>query len=145
MEEIAAEAAFSGSPHRLAVIHVGELPTDWLGKPHAMSRGVERATARWLLFTDADVVFRPKALELSLRQALAQRADHMVLVPTLIIATNGEAAVLAAMNILAQWAIRMWKVGDPNARDFLGSGSFNLVRREVYSVWAGQGLAHGGR
>jgi glycosyltransferase involved in cell wall biosynthesis len=137
IEEVAAEAAFSGSSHRLIAIHVSELPECWLGKPHAMARGAEMASAPWLLFTDADVIFHPDALALSLRHAMARNADHMILVPTLAIETNGEAAVLAAMNILGQWTIRLWKVSDPKAGDFFGSGSFNLIRRGVYTRLGG--------
>jgi len=131
MDEVAAEAASSRSPHTLQIIHNTELPPGWLGKPHAMALAVERSTAPWILFTDGDGLFHPQALELSLRHALAQRADHLVLLPTLILRSIGEASVLGAMSILAQWTIRIWKVSDPRAKDFAGSGSFNLVRREA--------------
>jgi glycosyltransferase involved in cell wall biosynthesis len=131
MDEVAALAARASGLHRLIVIHNRELPEGWLGKPHALALGVERATARWLLFTDGDVVFHPQALELGLRHALDRQADHQVLAPTLLLKTTGEAAVLAAMSVLAQWTIRLWRVEDPRARDFIGVGGFNLVRREV--------------
>jgi hypothetical protein len=45
--------------------------------------------------------------------------------------------MLAAMSVLAQWTIHPWKVADPRAKDFVGSGSFNLIRREVYSRLGG--------
>jgi cellulose synthase/poly-beta-1,6-N-acetylglucosamine synthase-like glycosyltransferase len=46
--------------------------------------------------------------------------------------TLGEAAMLGAMNVLGGWTIRLWKVADPRARDSIGVGGFNLIRREVY-------------
>jgi glycosyltransferase involved in cell wall biosynthesis len=136
MDEVAAEVAAAG-PHRLQVLHVRELPAGWLGKPHAMALAAQQATAPWLLFTDGDVVFHPQALELALRDALAARADHLILVPTLILKTTAERAMLAAMQVLAQWTIRLWKVADPRARDFIGVGGFNLVRRAVYTQVGG--------
>ncbi len=136
MDQVA-EALASGGPHRLKVLHLRELPAGWLGKPHAMALAAKQATAPWLLFTDGDVMFHPRALELGLRHALALNADHLVLTPTLILKTTGEAAMLAALNALAQWTIRLWKVGDPRARDFIGVGGFNLVRREVYTRLGG--------
>ena len=137
MDEVVAEAAASGSTHRFRVLHVSELPSGWLGKPHAMAMAAQKARSPWLLFTDGDVIFEPRALELALRHAEAEMADHLILVPTVVVKTQGEAAVLAAMNVVAQWTIRLWKVADSRARDFIGVGGFNLIRREVYEKLGG--------
>ena len=132
MEQIAAEAAAGVGPHSLRVLHISELPAGWLGKPHAMAMGAQRATSRWLLFTDGDVIFKPRALELALRHAEAEKADHLVLVPTVVLKTWGEASALGVMNVAGGWTIRLWKVADPRARDSIGVGGFNLIRRDVY-------------
>ena len=137
VDELAAEAAAAGGPHELRVLHVRELPAHWLGKTHAMALAAQQATTPWLLFTDGDVVFHPQALELALREAQARKTDHLILVPTLILKTTGERAMLAAMQVLAQWGVRLWKVSDPRARDFIGVGGFNLVRHEVYTQVGG--------
>ena len=137
MDAIALQAAASGGPHSLQVLHIRELPAGWLGKPHAMALAAQQATAPWILFTDGDVQFHPQALQLALREALASHADHLVLVPSLILKTTGERAMLAVMQVLAQWAVRLWKVSDPKARDFLGVGGFNLIRRAVYKQVGG--------
>ncbi len=133
MDQVAIEAEALAGPHRLRVIHINELPRGWLGKPHAMAVAAEQAVAPWLLFTDGDVLFHPHALELALRKATDLNADHLILVPTLILKTFDERAMLAAMQVLSQWTIRLWKVSDPRARDFMGVGGFNLVRRDVYN------------
>lgn len=137
MDKLAADNAASGGMHSLEVIHIRELPAGWLGKPHAMSLAAQQAQAPWLLFTDGDVLFEPQALALALRQALASAADHLVLVPTLILESTGERAMLAAMQTLSQWTIRLWRVADPKAKDFIGVGGFNLIRREVYTQVGG--------
>ena len=137
LDQFASSAAQRETTHRLQVIHIQELPAGWLGKPHAMALAARQATSPWLLFTDGDVLFHPRALELSLRQALDRNTDHLVLVPTIILKTTGEAAMVAAMSTLAQWTLRLWKVADPRARDFVGSGTFNLIRREVYEHLGG--------
>ncbi len=137
MDEVAAKAPKSGGPHSLQVVHVSELPAGWLGKPHAMAMGAWMARSPWLLFTDGDVIFEPRALELALRHAIAEKADHLVLVPTVVVKTQSEAAVLAALNVVGQWTIRLWKVADPRARDFIGVGGFNLIRRDVYDKLGG--------
>ncbi|MDR3793704.1 MAG: glycosyltransferase family A protein, partial [Terracidiphilus sp.] len=137
MDQIAAEAAAASRRNSLHVIHVTELPTGWLGKPHAMAVAARQAKAPWLLFTDGDIVFHPQALEIALHDAEARDADHLVLVPTVTLKTTGEAAMLATMNVLSQWMIRLWKVADPRAKDFIGVGGFNLIRREVYEKLGG--------
>jgi glycosyltransferase involved in cell wall biosynthesis len=137
MDAVASEVKACGGPHSLEVIHIRELPSGWMGKTHALHLGAKRATAPWLLFTDGDVKFDPRALRMSLRYALAEKADHLVLILTLILKTTGEAAMLAAMNALAQWSNRLWKVQDPKAWDFFGAGGFNLVRRAVYERLGG--------
>ena len=137
MEAIAAEAKASGGPHSLEVIHISELPVGWMGKTHALAQGARRATAPWLLFTDADMTFDPRAADLSLGYATEEKADHVVLALTVEFKSNAEAAVLAAFQALAQWRNRLWKVADPKARDFFAAGGFNLLRRQVYEQLGG--------
>src|SRR4051812_47385472 len=45
-------------PDRVRALHVTELPAGWLGKTHAMALAARQAPTDYLLFTDADVVFR---------------------------------------------------------------------------------------
>ena len=135
MHQVAAEAA--ATRHTLRVLEIAELPAGWLGKPHAMAKAAAEARAEWLLFTDGDVIFAPEALALALRHAVAEQAGHLVVVPTLVVRSWREQAQQAAMQVLAQWSIRLWKVADAKARDFIGVGGFNLVRREAYESVGG--------
>jgi glycosyltransferase involved in cell wall biosynthesis len=137
MDAVAEEAEKAVGPHRLEVIHNRELPEGWLGKTHALALGAEKATAPWLLFTDGDVRFDPRAVSLALGYAEAERADHLVVVFTLEFQQAMEAATLAVFHALSQWSVRLWKVADPKARDFFGAGGFNLVRRDVYQALGG--------
>ena len=136
MDAMAAEAAKSG-PHTFVVIHNASLPEGWLGKTHALKLGADRATAPWLLMTDADVTFAPDALERALRAALWKGADHMAMVPSLTRMGFAEAAMEGTMSSLAGWAVRFWKVEDPKAWDFFGVGAFTLVRRDVLAAAGG--------
>src|SRR5258708_10437711 len=73
-------------PGQLSVFHITELPAGWLGKTNAMAHAARHAIAihqpDYLLFTDADVLFRPDALRLALAHSVASRADYMVVFPT---------------------------------------------------------------
>jgi glycosyltransferase involved in cell wall biosynthesis len=119
---------------RLKVIHISELPSGWLGKTHAMWTAGQKATGDWLLFTDADVLFKPDSLRRALAYAEAERADHVVLFPRMIMKRPGERMMMAFFQALFVFGHRPWKVADPKARDHMGVGAFNLVRRPVYDA-----------
>jgi glycosyltransferase involved in cell wall biosynthesis len=127
--------AIAGSPEakgRLKVIHVDTLPSGWLGKPHAMWTAGLASTGDWLLFTDADVHFKPDAVRRAIAYAEAEPADHMVLFPRMIMNSAGERMMIAFFQTLFVFGHRPWKVADPNTKDHMGVGAFNLIRRRVY-------------
>jgi glycosyltransferase involved in cell wall biosynthesis len=122
----------SATKVKLTVIHVAELPPGWMGKTHAMWTAGQRATGEWLLFTDADVIFKPDALRRAVAYAEAERADHLVLFPCMRVKTLSEEMMIAFFQTMFLFGHRPWKVADPKARDHMGVGAFNLVRRRVY-------------
>jgi glycosyltransferase involved in cell wall biosynthesis len=129
MDEVAATE--TAAP-RLKVVHIQELPDRWLGKTHAMWTAAQQATGDWLLFTDADIFFRPDTLRRALAYAESERADHLVIFPTLLMKSHGERMMIAFFQTLFAFGHRPWKVADPKAKDHIGVGAFNLVRRAVY-------------
>ena len=140
MNQVAlAFAAQGGAPNvTLQVLHVTALPAGWLGKTHAMAMAAGQARGDWLLFTDADVLFEADALERALAFAAHSQADHLVLLPTVVLRSWGERMMIAFLQVLSLWAVRPWRVPDPRAkRDALGVGAFNMIRRPVYDRLGG--------
>ena len=131
MENLAAESSARG---QLRVIHHHELPKGWLGKTHAMWTATNHAAGDWLLFTDADVMFKPESLRRALAYAEAERADHVVLFPRMIMKRAGEYMTIAFFQTMFVFGHRPWKVADPKTRDHMGVGAFNLIRRTVYEA-----------
>jgi len=131
MDEVAASSQAHG---RLKVIHISELPAGWLGKTHAMWMAGKQATGDWLLFTDGDVLFKPDSLRRALAYAEVERADHVVLFPRMIMKRPSEKMMIVFFQALFVFGHRPWKVADPKARDHMGVGAFNLVRRSVYDA-----------
>jgi glycosyltransferase involved in cell wall biosynthesis/predicted outer membrane lipoprotein len=119
---------------RLRVIHHDGLPPGWLGKTHAMWTAANQATGDWLLFTDADVFFKPDSVRRALAYAEAVHADHMVLFPRMIMKGPGEYMMIAFFQTMFVFGHRPWKVADPSTDDHMGVGAFNLVRRSVYDA-----------
>jgi cellulose synthase/poly-beta-1,6-N-acetylglucosamine synthase-like glycosyltransferase len=129
-------------PARLRALHITELPTGWLGKTHAMAFAARHAIALhnpdYLLFTDADVIFRSDALRLALAHAEATNADHLVVFPTTLVKSIGEGMLLAYLQVMGLWAVRTWQVSNPKAmRDAVGVGAFNLLKTSVYQQLGG--------
>ena len=123
-----------GSNARLKVVHHNELPPGWLGKTHAMWTAANQANGEWLLFTDADVIFKPESLRRALVYAESEPADHVVLFPRMIMKRPGEYMMIAFFQTMFMFGHRPWKVADPSTNDHMGVGAFNLVRRRVYDA-----------
>ncbi len=131
MDRVAASPAAHG---RLRVVHVTELPPGWLGKTHAMWSAGLQAGGDWLLFTDADVLFKPEVLRRALAYAESENADHVVVFPRIIMKRPGEKMMIAFFQTLFTFGHRPWRVADPDTKDHMGVGAFNLVRRTAYEA-----------
>jgi len=128
------EMGHPGLAPNFRVVHHTELPAGWLGKTHAMWTAANQATGDWLLFTDADVLFKPDALRRALAYAESVPADHVVLFPRMIMKRPGEYMMIAFFQTIFLFGHRPWKVADPSTDDHMGVGAFNLVRRRVYDA-----------
>jgi glycosyltransferase involved in cell wall biosynthesis len=124
----------STSEGKVDVVHIHQLPPGWLGKTHAMWSAARQTNPDWLLFTDADVMFRKDALRRAIAYAEAERADHVVLFPRIIMKRASERMMIAFFQLLFVFGHRPWKVADPKAKDHMGVGAFNLVRRSAYEA-----------
>jgi glycosyltransferase involved in cell wall biosynthesis len=131
MEKVAASPASHGC---LKIVHVSELPSGWLGKTHAMWTAGLQASGDWLLFTDADVLFKPDVLRRALAYAESENADHVVVFPRMIMKRPGEKMMIAFFQTLFTFGHRPWRVADPDTKDHMGVGAFNLVRRTAYEA-----------
>jgi glycosyltransferase involved in cell wall biosynthesis len=118
----------------LRVVHHTELPPGWLGKTHAMWTAANHATGDWLLFTDADVLFKSDSVRRALAYAESVPADHVVLFPQMIMKRPGEYMMIAFFQTMFMFGHRPWKVADPSTDDHMGVGAFNLVRRRTYDA-----------
>ncbi|MDP2136802.1 MAG: glycosyltransferase family 2 protein [Candidatus Didemnitutus sp.] len=124
--------ALATSEPRLHVEHVPTLPPGWLGKNHALHHGANRATGTWILFTDADIHFRPDALRLAIAHAEAQRLDHLSAVPQLHERGALLGVCVGAFSLIFALFLRPWRIPDPRSAAHGGVGAFNLVRTATY-------------
>jgi hypothetical protein len=130
-------AEFAARDPRVRGVRVDELPDGWLGKVHALARGVEAASGEWLLFSDADIVVYPGALAKAVTHCEDNGFDLLALVPEFR-STSGIVDVLWAIFIrVMSIAVSPNDVRDPRKAVAVGSGGFTLMRRSVYDATPG--------
>ena len=117
---------------RIRALHVQSLPVGWLGKVHALDRGVTVATGEWFLFTDADVHFAAGTLRQAISWVTANRIDHLALAPLAVQQSFLLDIVVHTFMLLFLIATRAAGINRPNSRSFVGVGAFNLVRRAAF-------------
>jgi hypothetical protein len=125
---------------RVRVERIDELPPGWLGKLHAMSVGVARATGEWILLSDADVHVEPEVLERVIDHAEAEAIDFVALMPQARPVDWVIDACVATVIRFTSLLLRQWAANDDRSSAAMGVGAFNLVRKRTLD--ATPGLAH---
>lgn len=124
--------ALQGQYEKLEVLHIRELPAGWLGKNHALYTASLRTKADYLLFTDADVVFKKDALQKAMHYALQHDLDHLTILPGMICRSSYLSAVIATFVIMLTAVQRPWAARNRKSKASIGVGAFNLVKKEAY-------------
>jgi len=119
---------------RLKVVNVESLPAGWVGKPHALQNAYEISHGEWLLFTDADVLFKPDSLRKAMGMAHCFGLDHLTLMGDVEMHGFWEKTVLTFFALGFYIGTNPAAVSDPNSSAYLGVGAFQLVRRTAYQA-----------
>lgn len=117
---------------RLRALHVTELPSNWLGKPHALQRAYEQSTGEWLLFTDADVRFAPDVLRRALTLVRQRGVDHLTLFGDVEMVGFWEKVLITFFGLAFHIATNPSRVSNPDSWTYVGVGAFQLLRRSAY-------------
>jgi hypothetical protein len=116
---------------------VSELPTGWLGKNHANWLGAQAASGELLLFTDADVVMAPGAVDRAVGSLQRGGWDHLAVAPRVVLPGALLSQFTLYFGILFSLYARPWAARNPRSRAHVGIGAFNLVRRDAYFACGG--------
>ncbi|MCX7607969.1 MAG: glycosyltransferase [Anaerolineales bacterium] len=139
--EVARRAA-AGDP-RLRLLSGAPLPQGWKGKNWACHQLSQVACGEILVFTDADVRWRPEALDALLAEMTHSRADLLTVWPTQETHTWGERLVVsligfAVMSYLPVWAVHYlpWPIFSA------AMGQCLAFRRSAYEQIGGHAAVH---
>ena len=125
---------FSSAHSRLRVVHVTELAPGWLGKPHALQKAYEASTGEWLLFTDADVRFKPDTLRRAITFARQRNLDHLTLFGDVEMVGFWETVLVTFFGLAFHIANDPHRASNPNSRFYVGVGAFQLLKRSAYEA-----------
>lgn len=123
---------FSKQFPQIKIVTIATLPDGWLGKNNALYQGYLNSEAEWMLFTDADVVFHPDALNKALDYAISNQLDHLTILPGIASRSWLLNSVLATFSIMLCLHIKPWNARKPGIKGYAGVGAFNLLRRDAY-------------
>lgn len=134
MEAVKRWAQENGLGHvPFQVVHVERLPEGWLGKNHALYEGYRRAKGEILLFTDADIAFRPHTIRSTVRFLQENKVDHLTLAPFLLaksLVLRGFVQFFLFSLGMLKW---MWRPNnDKQTKLGMGIGAFNMITRKAY-------------
>ncbi len=125
---------FARAHPRLKVVHVSELPSGWIGKPHGLQAAYEQSSGEWLIFTDADVRFAPDLLRRAMCLAQECDWDHLTLLAAVDLHGFWETATVTYLGLIFVFGNQPWRVSNPKATSYMGVGAFQMIRRSAYEA-----------
>lgn len=119
----------------LKVIHITSLPQGWLGKNHALYQGYLQARGEYVLFTDADVMYKTSTVKDAVQYMLSQQVDHLTLAPNLAARRFWLRAFVHYFLFAFNLAVMPWRANnDTQHRAGVGIGAFNLISKKAYEA-----------
>jgi glycosyltransferase involved in cell wall biosynthesis len=125
---------FVRSHERFRVLRISQLPSGWLGKPHALQQAYEVSTGDWLLFTDADVRFAPDLLRRAIAVVKQRNLDHLTLFGDVEMFGFWETVLLTFFGLAFYLANDPYRVSNSRSRAYVGIGAFQLISRAAYQT-----------
>ena len=121
----------------LKVLEGINLPEDWLGKPFALHQAFKVSQGEYLLFTDADLVFKSTALNTAVHVMRERKLDVLTLMPKAEFGSFWEQAVQPVIFGFIASLTRFKNVNNPGHKSAMGFGAFLMFRRAAYEKIGG--------
>lgn len=135
-----ARRAAAGSENRFTVLSGKPLPAGWTGKLWAMKQGVEEAGARapkYLLFTDADIVYESDVLTRLVSEAESKSLVLNSLMVKLRCESFAERMLIPAFILFFQMLYPFAWANRPAAATAAAAGGCMLARRDALQAAGG--------
>jgi chlorobactene glucosyltransferase len=123
--------------HTFRILQGSDLPTGWVGKPHALNQGYAVSKGEWLCFIDADTFASPDLITATFQAANTLQADMLSILTYQELNTFWEKVVLPIVFIALSVGFPAERVNDPQKPDAIANGQFILIPRSVYQAVGG--------
>ncbi|MGD6871832.1 glycosyltransferase [Sutcliffiella horikoshii] len=117
---------------RMKCIHIEHISEGWLGKNNALYEGYLQSKGEYILFTDADIIFKKDTILKAMTYFQNQKLDHLTLAPNLKGSSFWTNAFVSFFLFGFGYFKRPWKSNDPKSKSAIGIGAFNLLTRNAY-------------
>jgi len=119
---------------RVKLVSGVDLPEGWVGKPWAVTQGIEHATGEWLVFTDADTIHRPSATTSAIAYAIKRGLGAVSLLPDQKLVTLPERMLMPGIIWSIAFALGPTEdIHDPTKlENALFNGQYIAIRRDAY-------------
>lgn len=123
---------------RFSLLQSAPLPPGWLGKNWACHQLAQQAHGEILIFTDADVLWKPGAINAAVSALLNMSGDLLTVWPTQITITWAERLVVPLMSfaVLAYLPVR-WAHELPYPSAAAANGQCMIFQRTAYAACGG--------
>ncbi|MGH3155319.1 MAG: glycosyltransferase, partial [Streptosporangiaceae bacterium] len=131
-------AGHQGPARKLRVIAGTPPPAAWAGKVWAMAQGAAQAgAADYLLFTDADIAYRPGTLSALVSAAESDDRELVSQMALLRAASRWERVVVPAFVYFFAQLYPFRRVNRPGGRTAAAAGGCMLIRRQALEASGG--------
>jgi chlorobactene glucosyltransferase len=127
---------------RISLLNSKPLPSDWVGKSHAMAQGADQATGDWLCFIDADTFASPELLASTFAEARDSQADLISILTTQELKSFWENVISSVAFSGCALVYDFDRINDSRTPDAMAIGQFILIRRKVYEDLGGHHTLH---
>lgn len=123
----------SNKDARVALLEPSELPQGWLGKNHACYQLAQRASGRYLLFLDADVILNGDIARDAVEYMRRNRIGLLSIFPKQQMLTLGEKCAIPLMSYILLTLLPLILVRySPFSSHAAANGQFMLFDAEIY-------------
>lgn len=130
------EVASARAP-RVRLLVEPPLPVGWVGKSWACQTGAAATSGEWLLFSDADMRYHPRAVASAVDWAERERADLASLAARIEVVGFWEKLVMPFYVQMVLTYFRAPRVNRDRSSSAMANGQFLLVRRSAYDSLGG--------
>lgn len=120
---------------RLRVVDITELPDGWMGKSHAMFKGIQQARGEYICMIDADCrQTSRRTLSVAVRYMRDNSAGMLSILPVLENHGFWESVIQPICGGIMMVWFKPDKVNNPAKRQAYANGAFIMMTRETYQA-----------